>query len=158
MWAQAAEEESGLPCFLALTAIGVVFGDIGTSPPYTLSVTLPPAIPSRPRPRFLSRPTRHSVPAEATHSLLCVLMSDDINQRRGGRRIGVNGSSKLVLAPRDYDDLNLVGQWPRERLEQMDAAFVARVEWAFRFGRESRHSAGAVVMRPYPGDADRWIA
>ena len=28
------------PWFLALTAIGVVFGDIGTSPLYTLSVTL----------------------------------------------------------------------------------------------------------------------
>src|SRR5580700_8029880 len=25
------------PCFLALTAIGIVFGDIGTSPLYTLS-------------------------------------------------------------------------------------------------------------------------
>ena len=30
----------GSPWFLALTAIGVVFGDIGTSPLYTLSVTL----------------------------------------------------------------------------------------------------------------------
>ncbi len=30
----------GSPVFLALTAIGVVFGDIGTSPLYTLSVTL----------------------------------------------------------------------------------------------------------------------
>ena len=30
----------GSPSFLALTAIGVVFGDIGTSPLYTLSVTL----------------------------------------------------------------------------------------------------------------------
>src|SRR5262249_57434262 len=30
----------GSPGFLALTAIGVVFGDIGTSPLYTLSVTL----------------------------------------------------------------------------------------------------------------------
>ena len=30
----------GSPAFLALTAIGVVFGDIGTSPLYTLSVTL----------------------------------------------------------------------------------------------------------------------
>jgi KUP system potassium uptake protein len=28
------------PSFLALTAVGVVFGDIGTSPLYTLSVTL----------------------------------------------------------------------------------------------------------------------
>jgi len=30
----------GNPWFLALTATGVVFGDIGTSPLYTLSVTL----------------------------------------------------------------------------------------------------------------------
>jgi len=30
----------GSPWFLALTAIGVVFGDIGTSPLYTLPVTL----------------------------------------------------------------------------------------------------------------------
>ena len=30
----------GSPRLLALTAIGVVFGDIGTSPLYTLSVTL----------------------------------------------------------------------------------------------------------------------
>ena len=34
------ELHKGSPVFLALTAIGVVFGDIGTSPLYTLSVTL----------------------------------------------------------------------------------------------------------------------
>jgi len=34
------ELHKGSPAFLALTAIGVVFGDIGTSPLYTLSVTL----------------------------------------------------------------------------------------------------------------------
>jgi KUP system potassium uptake protein len=34
------ERHKGGPFFLALTAIGVVFGDIGTSPLYTLSVTL----------------------------------------------------------------------------------------------------------------------
>ena len=34
------ELHKGSPVFLALTAIGVVFGDIGTSPLYTLSITL----------------------------------------------------------------------------------------------------------------------
>ena len=34
------ELHKGSPFFLALTAIGVVFGDIGTSPLYTLSITL----------------------------------------------------------------------------------------------------------------------
>jgi K+ transporter len=34
------ELHKGSAVFLALTAIGVVFGDIGTSPLYTLSVTL----------------------------------------------------------------------------------------------------------------------
>jgi KUP system potassium uptake protein len=35
-----AELHKGSPFFLALTAIGIVFGDIGTSPLYTFSVTL----------------------------------------------------------------------------------------------------------------------
>jgi KUP system potassium uptake protein len=34
------ELHKGSPLFLALTAIGIVFGDIGTSPLYTFSVTL----------------------------------------------------------------------------------------------------------------------
>jgi len=34
------EQHKGSPFFLALTAVGVVFGDIGTSPLYTLAVTL----------------------------------------------------------------------------------------------------------------------
>ena len=33
------EQHKGSPFFLALTAVGVVFGDIGTSPLYTLAVT-----------------------------------------------------------------------------------------------------------------------
>ena len=33
------ELHKGSPFFLALTAVGVVFGDIGTSPLYTLAVT-----------------------------------------------------------------------------------------------------------------------
>ena len=34
------ERHKGGPFFLVLTAIGVVFGDIGTSPLYTLPITL----------------------------------------------------------------------------------------------------------------------
>ena len=34
------ERHKASPAFLALTAVGIVFGDIGTSPLYTLSVTL----------------------------------------------------------------------------------------------------------------------
>ena len=38
--------------------------------------------------------------------------------------------------------------WTRERLERMDARFTARLEWAFRWGRESRVSAAAQVELP----------
>jgi len=45
------ELHKGSPFFLALTAVGVVFGDIGTSPLYTLAVTFAaPARRRRPRP------------------------------------------------------------------------------------------------------------
>jgi KUP system potassium uptake protein len=38
--ARASELHQDSPFFLALTAVGIVFGDIGTSPLYTLAVTL----------------------------------------------------------------------------------------------------------------------
>jgi K+ transporter len=38
--ARASELHQDSPLFLALTAVGIVFGDIGTSPLYTLAVTL----------------------------------------------------------------------------------------------------------------------
>ena len=38
--ARGSEPHKASPAFLALTAVGIVFGDIGTSPLYTLSVTL----------------------------------------------------------------------------------------------------------------------
>jgi KUP system potassium uptake protein len=44
---------AGSPWFLALTALGVVFGDIGTSPLYAFQVALTGVgHPARPRPKF----------------------------------------------------------------------------------------------------------
>ena len=64
-------------------------------------------------------------------------MSDDGKRRRGGMSSYVNGgASKLVSAPRDFDDVGLVGGWSREQLVEMDARFCAAVERAIRRGLE----------------------
>jgi hypothetical protein len=67
----------------------------------------------------------------------------------------LNGaSSKLVSDPRNFDDPGIIGSWSQEQLVTMNDRFVARVEWAFRRGLESRRSAGA-NGRPHAGDRDR---
>src|SRR5262245_36098092 len=45
----------------------------------------------------------------------------------------------------DEELLSGDGLWPRDRLEQMDASFVAAVERAFELGLESRAAAAATV-------------
>jgi len=45
----------------------------------------------------------------------------------------------------DEELLSGDGLWPRDRLEQMDASFVAAVERAFELGLESRTAAAATV-------------
>jgi len=78
-------------------------------------------------------------------------MSGDHKRRRGRPALHQNGGSLLVRAPSKPGD-ELQGGWTREQLLRMDDCFIVAVEAAFRSGRESPASAGA-VERPGTGDS-----
>jgi len=66
----------------------------------------------------------------------------DADVRRG--RKPHNGAVKTsVYEPGDEQQT-----WTRERLEDMNARFIAKMELAFRWGHESRASAAAQVELP----------
>ena len=53
----------------------------------------------------------------------------------------------MLMRPILFDPLDEVeGNWSREQLEAMDAAFIARVEASFAAGLESRSAAAATVQ------------
>ena len=55
--------------------------------------------------------------------------------------------SRMLMRPILFDPLDEVeGNWSREQLEAMDAAFIARVEASFAAGLESRSAAAATVQ------------
>jgi hypothetical protein len=61
-----------------------------------------------------------------------------------GKLLGRPPHTKTAL-PEPGDEQHT---WTRERLEGMNARFTERLEWAFRWGRESRASAAAQVQLP----------
>jgi hypothetical protein len=70
-------------------------------------------------------------------------MSDDADRRRNrARHYGAVRTS--ISEPEDRQQ----GQWPRDKLEDMDARFVAKMEWAFQWGHERRASAANAVELP----------
>jgi len=63
-----------------------------------------------------------------------------------------NGQSHLADPNEDLGE----GTWTRERLEQMNASFVAALERAFELGLESRESAaGQIKLAASTGP--RWV-
>jgi len=79
-------------------------------------------------------------------------MSDDGKRRRGGASRYLNGGANSLMGPSEPDDRLL--PYSREQLARMDARFTARLERAFRLGRELRSSASN-QQRPEAGDLDR---
>jgi len=79
-------------------------------------------------------------------------MSDDSKRRRGGASRYLNGGANSLMGPSEPDDR--FWTYSPAQLLRMDARFVARLERAFRLGREQRSSASACV-RPGAGDSDR---
>jgi hypothetical protein len=62
-------------------------------------------------------------------------------QNRGQKSRYLNGSASLLVSRAPIEPAD--GGWSREELLQMDAAFLAAVEAAFRLGLESPASARA---------------
>jgi hypothetical protein len=71
-----------------------------------------------------------------------------MSRRASGKRIGqasryLNGGANALVRrpPNPGENLQQVGEWPRERLLKMDAQFCAAMERAIARGLEHRSSA-----------------
>ena len=64
------------------------------------------------------------------------------------RRLGPQSRRDRAKISISEPDDRQQGQWPRDKLEDMNARFVAKMNWAFQWGHESRASASAQVEVP----------
>jgi hypothetical protein len=85
-------------------------------------------------------------------------MSSSANGKRsrGQPSRYLNGGQNALVRrpPHPGENLEQNGAWTREQLIEMDSRFVARMERAFKRGRELRSSASN-QQRPVAGDLDR---